>query len=592
MLVLAGPGSGKTTVISERVRYLIEEKGVSPEHILTITFTKTAALEMQRRCQRICPRAESAVFGTFHSVFYHFLRRSDKYHNFTLINEKQKKEMMRKLIPCGSMTPLQHLYVCEQMLKKISCLKNSWAYEAEDMYVLQTKERYCRLCEEQQKLDFDDMLLLCYRLFTEHEEELKKWQKRFLYVLVDEFQDINRCQYEIVKLLVQMHGNIFAVGDDDQAIYSFRGSDPGFMKRFIEDFSLCKQIYLEENYRCGSEIVEVAGKSIGKNRNRFIKSVRAKGEFENHVHRKRFRSAEEEAAGIATEIKRRRAQESKKQSIAVLVRTNAQAGYIAEQFYQNEIPCIFKERKVCFYEQPVIIDLLSVLRFAVCGQKRSDFFVFMNKPFRGIERAMLEEEQVELNVIAMRLEERGNRLLAKEINMLERKIHFIQEMDPYGALTFILHGLKYDTYLEALAGEDEKVRQQIDETIRDLLMRAHGFKNIALFLSFVEKYIACFHEEEADGREKQAKSEDAIELLTYHGAKGLEFDCVFLPMLNDGMVPRGRMLTQEQMEEERRMFYVAMTRAKCNLYLSWTGKEEGMEASVFLRELETDAIGT
>lgn len=613
MLVLAGPGSGKTTVISERVRYLIEEKGVEPGRILTITFTKAAAREMQGRCQRICPRAGSAVFGTFHSVFYHFLHKSEKYQNFTLINEKEKKEMMQKIIPVGSMTTLQHLFMCENMLKKISFLKNSGSEPAEDEQVLaQTMERYCRLCKEQEKLDFDDMLLLCHRLFTEHKGELAKWQRRFQYILVDEFQDINRCQYEIVKLLAAEHGNLFVVGDDDQAIYSFRGSDPGFIKQFTEDFADCRQICLEENYRSGAAIVTAAGKSIGQNAHRFAKHIRAMGCFENHVSIKRYDSAADEAGAIALEVAGLMAQAAKVSdgSIAVLVRTNAQAEYLAEQFFQKEIPCSFRERRTCFYEHPWVADILAVLRFAACGQKRSDFLMFMNKPFRGLERAMLADERVNPAAVADMLTARGEWALAKEVRALERTLRLMQGMDPYGAVKLILHGLKYRAYLEGISGADESAKQQIEEVTQELLARAGGFESIAQFLSFVNIYTEHFHMEEAGttaqrtsaaqqtsaaqrtATAQQSERGEGVQILTYHASKGLEFDSVFLPMLKEGIVPHGRMLTQQQTEEERRMFYVAMTRAKRRLFLSWSGKADGTGASLFLKELEAAEIGT
>lgn len=580
MLVLAGPGSGKTTVISERVRYLIEEKGVEPGRILIITFTKASVQEMKRRCQNICPCAATAVFGTFHSVFYHFLRKSEKYQNFTLINEKQKKEIMKKLVPIGTMTSLQHAYVCENMLKKISYYKNSQSdlvKEGEEFYELMG--RYCRHCIEQEKLDFDDMLVLCMELFLENKQELSKWQNRFSYILVDEFQDINQCQYEIVKLLVQKSGNLFVVGDDDQAIYSFRGSAPGYMKQFLLDFPDGKKICLEENYRSGEGIVALAGKSISNNEERFAKNIQAMRQFTHEVIIKKFDTMEKEVQEVMNQIFRQ-GEKIPKENIAVLVRTNAKAEYLAELFYQRKIPCSVREKRICFYDNPWVRDILAALRFAACGQKRRDFFMFMNKPFRAFERSMLPSEQVDFEKIMQFAE------VAHEVKKVKGCIELMQGLDPYAAVLLVLNGMKYRRYLEEIACEDENIKKQIQEVIEELLERTKSFDSIPQFLEFAQRYTDTYNCEE------QAQVKDAVQILTYHASKGLEFDCVFIPMLNQGIVPHGHMLTQKQMEEERRMFYVAMTRAKKYLWLSGCEKEGSSELSIFLKELQADEIGT
>lgn len=187
MLVQAGPGSGKTFVIAERIRYLIEEKNVAPEHILTITFTKAAAEEMKNRCRKRCPRADRAVFGTFHSVFYHILRTSEKYQNFSVLKEYEKKEIMKRLLPKGDKTTQQHISACEIMLRKISRYKNNWPDEPEEDELKELFQRYTKVCREQRKLDYDDMLVCCHEMLTGDLKEQKRWQSRFDYVLVDEF---------------------------------------------------------------------------------------------------------------------------------------------------------------------------------------------------------------------------------------------------------------------------------------------------------------------------------------------------------------------------------------------------------------------
>lgn len=569
MLVLAGPGSGKTTVISERVRYLIEEKGVEPCRILTITFTKAAALEMQSRCQRICPRAGAAIFGTFHSVFYHILRQTETYQNFSVINEKEKIKIMKKIIPVGNMTQLQHSFACENMLKKISIYKNTQKEESEEL--IQILNRYNRLCFEMGVLDFDDMLVLCLKHLRSNKKERDKWQDRFDYILVDEFQDVNYCQYETLKLLVKKCGNIFAVGDDDQAIYSFRGSDPGFMKLFLKDFPDCKKICLEDNYRSGEEIVSCAGSCIAFNKNRFEKNIIAKAFFENCVFVKQFDNGLQEINAIAMQIKER------KEETAVLVRTNMQAEYVAEIFYQNNIKCVFREHRKCLYDNIWIKEILSVLRFVFCGQNRSDFFVFMNKPFRGFERGMFPSEYVDLDGIGKRLSQwEDDSDMKKEFEKLCRIFRLMQGLDCYGTVLLVLNGMKFRTYIRDEIGNNPAMQEQADEMLEELLVRAKDFDSVPQFLEFIKAYSEKYEEE------KVHNETEGVQILTYHASKGLEFDRVFLPMLYKGSVPRGRMLSSEELEEERRMFYVAMTRAKRFLQLSWYGKE-----SVFLKEIGT-----
>ncbi len=568
MLVLAGPGSGKTTVISERVRYLIEEKGIEPGRILTITFTKAAALEMQSRCQTICPKANAAVFGTFHSVFYYILRQTETYQNFSVINEKEKKEIIKTIIPLGDLTQLQHNYVCENMLKKISLYKNTQREESDEF--VQILNRYNRLCFEKRVMDFDDMLLLCLKLLQNNAKECKIWQEKFDYILVDEFQDVNYCQYETLKLLAKKHGNVFAVGDDDQAIYSFRGANPAFMKSFLSDFPGCKQICLQDNYRSGEEIVSCAGGCIRFNKNRFDKNIIAKATFEHKVYVGQFDDGMGEINDIIKKM-------NEKEKTAVLVRTNMQAEYVAEIFFRHNIKFVFRERKKCFYDNIWVKEIMAVLRFAFCGQKRNDFFAFMNKPFRGFERGMFQEENVNFDVIIKRLPHREEYTqVRKELEKMEKMFRLMRGMEPYGAVMLILNGLKFRAYVKGEVGNEQLEQEQAEEVLGQLLIRTKQFDSVPKLLDHIIEYSKNFEKEE------KCQNEEGVRILTYHASKGLEFDRVFLPMLCEGSVPRGHMFTQEQLEEERRMFYVAITRAKRFLHLSWHGRE-----SMFLKEIST-----
>ncbi len=610
MLVAAGPGSGKTHVISQRIRYLIEQKNVYPGHILTITFTKAAAMQMRSRCLHICPASAGTVFGTFHSVFYHILRTSEKYQKFSVITPFEKREIMKRLLPGHGKTQEQQIYACDVMLQKISAAKNAWQEktttepkdETADPQLLSVMERYDRICREQKKLDFDDMLLLCYEMLKKNPAEREKWQKRFRYILVDEFQDVNGCQYALTKLLAKQHGNLFVVGDDDQAIYSFRGSDPKYMLCFSEDFPACRNVFLEENYRCGDNIVDLAQRCISNNQSRIPKQMKAVGTFENSVHLQGFGNREEELHFIGEQIRNMKVKEEKtgrqnRQSVAVLVRTNTLAEYVAEQLFALNIPYRMREKRRCFYEEPIVRDILSVLRFSVCGRKRRDFLMFMNKPYRGIEREMLNGEQIDFKDLLRRYA--GQPEVYKDVKRLESHCELIYNMDPYGAIMLVWNGLQYRSYVQKDCSTDLKQWEGAGQMMNELLERAKGFKDIRTFLRFTDEYVSEFSRQEQkeaalyekntyrDQSNTRSENDRAmVEIMTYHASKGLEFEHVFVPFLKQGIVPHGHMLTEEMLEEERRMFYVALTRAQKGLLISWHGEEK----SLFLNELEQDPL--
>ena len=584
MLVLAGPGSGKTHVITQRIRYLIEEKNVDPSHILTITFTKAAALEMQKRCHQICPASAGAVFGTFHSVFYRMLRTSKTYHNFSVIKESEKKEIIQKVLSCFGNSYEQTRAESEIYLQRISKYKNAWpAQEKEEEDFLRILKQYNRACHDQEKMDFDDITELCHKMMEEQPKEKKKWQERFPYILVDEFQDVNGRQYELTKVLAQKYGNLFVVGDDDQSIYSFRGSDPSYMQLFLRDFPDCRQVVLEKNYRSGTEIVKAASRCVSHNKNRFAKKTEAVQQFENVVQIQSFETSEEEYRHITESVKTIPANET----TAVLLRTNSMAEYAAEYFFKNKISYVIKEKRRFFYDITQVQDIMAVLRFVFCGQKRSDFLRFMNKPYRGILREDIKEETVNLEALIQKYRDHAE--IRDSLVKLQKQCSLLSKTDPYSGIFFILNGMGYKQFMLKKACGNEEQKRNLLFVAEELLQRAKEFQMVEKFLSFVREYREEFENIQKTNAEP---SEGQIRIMTYHASKGLEFDHVFLPQVNRGLVPHGNMLTGKQMEEERRMFYVAMTRAKKGLYITCVKNENGAEESLFVKELKEESIGT
>ena len=587
MLVLAGPGSGKTAVITQRIRYLVEERHITPSDILTITFTKAAALEMKRRACQICRGAENAVFGTFHSVFFQIIRSSSKFQNYSIMTEQQKLQILRPLLKGKKLDCVQMSSFCEQFLSDLSFYKNTGREreekagqnQAEQMQLHELRQAYEQCCRKRWLLDFDDILIYCYRLLTEDSGLRDRWENRFRYILIDEFQDINDVQYQIIKLLSANYENLFVVGDDDQAIYSFRGADPSYMHRFLEDYPKSRQVNLNINYRCGDRILALAARSIAHNKYRFEKEIKAGNSGENRVIATCFQNRAEELSFLTEEIMTHR----NEGLTAILVRTNRMAEQVSEACFRRQIPYQMREKKQDFYAQKCVVEVLSVIRFVAEGRNRSDFMAFMNKPVRYINREMLQKETVDLWALLEECREDPEQY--RIIQKLQQDLAMVEMLDPFGAISYIRKVMQYDCCLSpGETGEKEK------EILDELLERCREFHSHTAFLAHIAAYRSKL-EQESNRKQPEADQGNAkrnpVQIMTYHGSKGLEFDTVFLPFLNSGDVPHGRNLSTMELEEERRLFYVAVTRAKKSLYLSSEGMVQGENRqSVFWAELK------
>ena len=597
MLVLAGPGSGKTAVITQRIRYLVEERHITPSDILTITFTKAAALEMKQRACQICRGAENAVFGTFHSVFFQIIRSSSKFQNYSIMTEQQKLQILRPLLKGKKLDCVQMSSFCEQFLSDLSFYKNTGREreekagqkqavqkqagqnQAEQMQLHELRQAYEQCCRKRWLLDFDDILVYCHKLLTEDSGLCDRWKNRFRYILIDEFQDINDVQYQIIKLLSANYENLFVVGDDDQAIYSFRGADPSYMHRFLEDYQKSRQVKLNINYRCGDRILALAARSIAHNKYRFEKKIKAGNSGENRVVATCFQNRAEELSFLTEEILTHR----NEGLTAILVRTNRMAESVAEACFRRQIPYQMREKKQDFYAQKCVVEVLSVIRFVAEGRNRSDFMAFMNKPVRYINREMLQKDTVDLCALLEECREDPEQY--RIIQKLQQDLAMVEMLDPFGAISYIRKVMQYDCCLSpGETGEKEK------EILDELLERCREFHSHTAFLAHIAAYRSKL-EQESDRKQSEADQGNAkqnpVRIMTYHGSKGLEFDTVFLPFLNIGDVPHGRNLSSMELEEERRLFYVAVTRAKKSLYLSCEGMVQGENRqSVFWTELK------
>lgn len=590
-LVIAGPGSGKTFVLTQRIKYLITYHGVSPEKILVITFTKAAAEEMKERSFVLLgAEAEQIVFGTFHSVFFRMLRISMGFRQDSILAEKEKRGFLYAILAeCGIQEEEGFM---DALLSEISMLKNKMDKpEQFESRLLSTEQfrdvytRYERLLCENRKLDFDDMIRMCFRMLKEKEEVRRYWQERFSYILIDEYQDVNRMQAETVKLFLGKERNLFVVGDDDQAIYGFRGADPAVMLAFQEEYADASVIVLGTNYRCNRQIVEAAGKVIEQNQKRFEKKITASKQAGGPVDIKTFPDEKAEYKAIADWC---REHPDLCTEAAVIVRTNREIGWVARFLEREHIPYRTKERVKNIYGAFPGSDILAYLKFAAGQEARKQFFRIMNKPVRYIARNGVGEGEIFPSLYRFY---RNNRKITEEIGRMEKDISFLKGLRPYAAFRYIMNGIGYGEYLNGYCREHGIDMCEIGEDLRQIEEDSRLCADIGEWIRAAEENTGEDGNRGGKGTGAgESRSTDGICLCTMHGSKGLEYDTVFLPNVNEGTTPYRQAKAPEAVEEERRMFYVAMTRAKKQLHL-WNVKNlNGKEVlpSRFLEPLCTE----
>ena len=571
MLLIAGPGSGKTFTITERIRYLIEEKGIEPSQILVITFTKAAASEMEQRfLNAMKGKSYSVNFGTFHAVYFHILKQTYQYTFKNIISEKEKTEYLKQVLKNLKEDENE---LIEHLLNEFGKVKNSVGgienYHYEGVFVTpeefaENYRCYKKICIQERKMDFDDMALQCWDLFRKRQDILKKWQKKFSFIMIDEFQDINLAQYAVIRLLSENSKNLMVVGDDDQSIYGFRGADPSIMKRFLKDFPEAKTVLLGKNYRCAESIIRFSGQIIQENKNRFSKMIEAGTEKKGEVSIRDFPDKESELAQLITEL-REYTKKGKLKDCAVICRTNKGVCEIKKALKEAKIAYIGEEQRTSLYEHFIVKDFEDYIRFARGERTRVRFLRIMNKPSRYFTRDSICGEEISFD--RMRNYYAGNSEYVKKISELEEQIEQLEKFSPYLAINYIRKAIRYDEYLKERADGSENLLDVADFIQKD----AASFKSIEEWLLAVEK--GRRQKQDRKQREKPADegdTEDKVTVITMHGAKGLEYGRVFIPDVNDGMVPYGRNLSKAEEEEERRIFYVAITRAKEKLDIFYT----------------------
>ena len=588
-ICLAGPGSGKTTVITERTKYLIEKQKVPPAEILVITFTKAASIEMRERFRNAMGgRYAPVTFGTFHAVFFTILKAAYHYTADNILREEEKYSILREITDPMELEIEDENEFLSGIAAEISVIKNE-RIALEHYYSINCPEdvfrsiyrQYQQALGRKQKLDFDDMLVCTYELLRERADIRADWQRRFSYILIDEFQDINAIQYETIRLLAQPKNNLFIVGDDDQSIYRFRGAKPEIMLNFQRDFPDAKLIQLAENYRSTECIIKGAQRVIANNTDRFQKTihgVRGNGE---KIAISFFQNQAMEALAAAKKVQEMIQAGREPQEIAVLFRTNTGARMYLEKFMEYNIPFRMRDGLPNIYEHWIANDLFTYIRIAQGSRSRKDFLQIINRPNRYISRDHLDAPVISLEELRQKC--RGRDWMEERIDRLEYDISCISRMKPFAAVNYIRHAVGYESYLKQYADFRRIKPEELYDILDELQEAAKGFESFDAWFSHMEEYKEALQKKSSE----QKQEENAVVFTTLHSAKGLEFPVVFLVDAVEGNMPHRKASVEADIQEERRLFYVGMTRAKDKLYLYYAKERYGQElvCSRFVEEL-------
>lgn len=590
-MVLAGPGSGKTLTITKRIEYLIGKHHVSPEEILVITFTKAASVEMKERFVRLCgQKAGPVTFGTFHGIYYGILKWAYRMNASNILSEEQKYQLLKQVIGRMEIDIDDEKDFLQGIAGEIGNIKNNQIPLAEYESLNCSEEVFREIFEQYEKerkrlkkIDFDDMLVLVYELFKKRPDILSMWQRKFRYILIDEFQDINQVQYDVIRMLAAPENNLFIVGDDDQSIYRFRGARPDIMLGFKKDYPDTKEILLDVNYRSTKAIVNGAARVIRHNVNRYPKQIITTNEQGETVHIQEVRHPIEESKYVVSQIQEAKKRGIPSSEIAVLFRTNVEARALAETFMEYNMPFRMKECMPNLYEHFIAQDLITYLKMALGDLSRKSFLAIMNRPNRYIGRDSVEGTTISFE--SLRKFYCDKDWMLDRIDQLEVDFRILKNMAPYGAIQYIRKHIGYDEFLKEYAAFRKINMEDLKEVLREIEERAKAFRTIEEWFTHIEEY------SEELKRQSQQKETDpeAITFMTMHGSKGLEFDLVFIIGANETITPYKKAETKEEVEEERRMFYVAMTRARKKLIISYTKERNGksMAQSRFVGELLT-----
>lgn len=587
-MVLAGPGSGKTSVVVERTAYLIREGKIPASSILVVTFSKAAAREMKERFLRFMeiPRSD-VTFGTFHGVFYGILKQAYGLGAGNILSEEEKYGILKEVTMEYGQDMAQEGDFLEEVAKEISVVKGNrislehyYASCCSDEVFRQIFMGYRNALRQKRKLDFDDMLLCCYQLLSQRQDIRQAWQQKFRYIMVDEFQDINHLQYDTVRLLAAPENNLFIVGDDDQSIYHFRGARPEIMLNFKKVYSEAETVLLDVNYRCSENILSTAMKVVSCNQKRFSKKLSTPNEKGKPVCLREFQNPREEYLAVSAKLKQRLEAGENLEDTVILFRTNQEAEGLVGTLMEYQIPFTMKEQLPNLFRHWICRNLRAYLAMAAGDRSRRTFLEIMNRPNRYIARDALTEPQIRFEALQEYYKDKD--WMCDRITTLETHLKILATLNPYAAINFIRKGMGYEEYLREYADYRRMKPEELLEVLERIQESAKGMKS----LSEWEEYIEAYTKKLAEQAKKQEVKREGVTLSTLHASKGLEYDKVYIMNVNEGSIPYKKAVLQETLEEERRLFYVGMTRAKKELTLCYVKRqfEKERDPSRFLEE--------
>ena len=575
LMVLAGPGSGKTFVITHRIKYLIEGPGINPAHILVVTFSRAAAKEMKDRFEKLCSKS-LVTFGTFHSVFFNLLKMAYGFSSEQIASDELRYTLIKELIKRNAIENEDINTLAGNLLNEIALvkqdnisIKNYYSNSISSDTFKKIYIDYESELEARGKLDFEDMLSLTYELLSERSDILKAVQNRYRYILVDEFQDINFLQYNIIKLIAGEKQNITVVGDDDQSIYRFRGARPEIMLGFERDFRNVKKVFLDINFRSSTQIVNASTKLISFNSKRFPKTFKAKNGDGAPVSLIEFKNPFHEVNSIIKDIKDYIKSGQDINSIAVLYRTNLSPRLLIERLMRNNIPFTIRDAIPNLFDHWVAKDIISYIKLAINMGDKSDLLRISNKPNRYISRDSLSSSRANIETLFDYYDDKS--YMIKRIVELREHLRTIKNLKPATALRYIRNVVGYDEYIEEYCDMNGVESDDCYSILGDLENSAAEYNDFNDWFVHMDEY----KDELIEARKKSNENDKGVRLMTFHSSKGLEFDIVYIIDVNEGSVPYKKAKGVDEIEEERRMFYVAMTRARKKLFICYCAENFG-----------------
>lgn len=596
-MVYAGPGSGKTTVITHRIGYLINEYNVDPSKILVISFTKSAADEMKFRFEesysRLIKGRSTVNFGTFHSTFFRILRGYHKYDLGSILNEGEKYNVIRNIVKTLQVGNHLEDEFIKDVILDIGLLNSNILDRDSFVPTSMSLDDFSRVVfsyenykKDFRKIDFDDMLTKCYDLLVSQPTVLQKIRNSFEFILIDEFQDINSVQYEIIKLIASPRENLFVVGDDDQSIYSFRGANPNFILEFDKNYKETKKVLLNLNYRSPENIIKIANSLISNNNLRVEKSMMPTKDIGVEVGI--FSPPNKEVGNneLSELVFNLLKEDYSYNDIAIIYRTNILANSVVDAFLDNNIPFSSREQIYNIFEHWMAKDILGYLESAMNINDRDAIKRIINRPTRYItNKAMKAADEYHKDYITS-LKAKGDLMPYQNdyLNRLEVDLKNLAYLEVKDAIVYVRQKIGYDDYIRSYCLEKQISSDGLFEILDEIEELATKHITIPKFI----KHVSDFEKSIYENKKYNTSVENRVELLTMHSAKGLEYKVVIIVEALEEIIPHSRSIKDENIEEERRLFYVAVTRAKERLYIYCPLTRYGKKSDVsrFVKELK------